>query len=145
MPTIEKSIDLDVPVFVAYDQWTHFEDYPRFMQGVKQVRQLDSSHVHWVADVGGREASWDAQITEQRPYQRIAWSSMGDENNAGVVTFQLLAADACRVQVHLEWESEGLLESVAGLLGADDRRVEDDLERFKEIVEARDPATGTWQ
>lgn len=144
MPTIEKSIDIDVPVVVAYDQWTQFEEFPQFMEGVKDVRQLDDSRLRWEAEVGGKEASWEAQITEQKPYQRIAWKSVEGKDNAGVVTFHRLDEDSCRVHVQLEWESDGLMEGLAGFLGADDRRVEGDLERFKELVESRGATAGGW-
>lgn len=144
MPTVEKSVDVDVPVSVAYDQWTQFEEFPRFMEGVKDVRQLDDSHLRWVAEVAGKEASWEAQIVEQTPHERIAWRSEEGKDNAGAVTFEPIGADSCRVQVRLEWESEGLLESLGGFLGADDRRVEGDLERFKELVETRGRTASGW-
>ncbi len=144
MPTIEKSVEVDVPVDVAYDQWTQFEEFPQFMDGVKGVRQLDDSRLRWTAEIGGQEASWEALITEQVPHRRIAWQAVDGKENAGLVTFDPVDDRSCRVTVQLGWESEGLLESVAGFLGADDRRVEDDLGRFKELVESRGAASGAW-
>ncbi len=145
MPTVEKSIAVDVPVTVAYDQWTQFEEFPRFMEGVKDVRQLDDSHLRWVAEVGGQEESWEAEIVEQTPHERIAWRSVAGKENGGAVTFERLGDTRCRVGVHLAWEAEGLVESLAGFLGADGRKVEADLERFKELVETRGrSAAGGW-
>ena len=144
MPTIEKSVDVDVPVDIAYDQWTQFEEFPEFMDGVTSVRQLDDTRLQWDAEIGGKSVSWEAKITEQIPHQRVAWTSVEGKDNAGVVTFHRISDDSCRVMVQLDWTTEGMMESVGSLLGADDRKVEGDLDRFKALVEKRGSATGAW-
>src|SRR5687768_14965538 len=108
MARIEKSIEVDVPVRTAYNQWTQFEDFPRFMEGVREVRQLDDTHVHWVAEIGGKEKEWDAEITEQVPDQRIAWRSVAGEENAGAVTFQPLGPNKARIDVVMEYDPKGV-------------------------------------
>jgi len=145
MATITKTVDVDVPVRVAYDQWTQFETFPRFMEGVDEVRQIDDTHLHWVADVGGRTEEWDAEITRQEPDQRVAWSSISGTQNAGAVTFEALGAAATRVTLHMTWRPEGVVEDLGAVLGLDDRRVEGDLERFKSFIEKRGGATGAWR
>ena len=146
MATIEKTIDVDVPVSVAYDQWTQFEDFPQFMTGVKEVRQLDESHVHWVAEIEGERKEWDAEIVEQEPDQSIAWRSTGGLPNRGRVEFESIDAGAkTRVTVEMEYETDGLKEGVGALVGVDGRQVEKDLERFRELVEARQSPTGAWR
>jgi uncharacterized membrane protein len=145
MAKIEKSIDVNVPVSTAYNQWTQFESFPQFMEGVLEVRQLDDRRLHWRAKVGGQEREWDAVITEQIPDERIAWTSVDGAKNAGVVTFHRLDDNTTRVMLQLETEPEGLVESTGDLLGATSRRVEKDLERFKEFVEARGVETGAWR
>ncbi|HEX6509060.1 MAG TPA: SRPBCC family protein [Chloroflexota bacterium] len=145
MSTITKSIDVNIPVRTAYDQWTQFEAFPQFMEGVEEVKQLDDTHLHWKAKVGGHEAEWDAVITEQNPDERVAWRSTDGKQNAGVVTFHRLGEDQTRVTVQMEYEPEGIAENVGGKLGFDDRRVQGDLERFKEFIEARGAPTGAWR
>jgi uncharacterized membrane protein len=145
MATVEKSIDIDVPVRVAYDQWTQFESFPRFMDGVEEVRQLDDTHLHWRAKVAGREVEWDAVITEQIPDERVAWKATDGKANAGVVTFHRLADDATRVMVQIEHEADGIMEKVGSALGADTREVRNSLEQFKELVEERGRAEGAWR
>jgi uncharacterized membrane protein len=145
MPTIEESIELDVPVRTAYNQWTQFEEFPRFMEGVEEVHQLDDRHLHWVAEIGGHREEWDAEITEQRPDERVAWVSTSGKGNAGVVTFEPLGDDRSRIQLRLKWESEGATEKLGAMLGQDDRQVRNDLERFKELLEARGAETGGWR
>jgi uncharacterized protein (TIGR02271 family) len=137
METIERSIDLNVPVRVAYQQWTRFEDFPRFMEGVESVRRLDAKRLHWVANIGGTRKEWDAQITENVPDERIAWRSEAGEFTAGLVTFQPLGADRTRMTVRFDYEPEGVKEKLGDWLGLVSRRVENDLERFKDFVEAR--------
>ena len=137
MATIEQSMDLEVPIHTAYDQWTQFEEFPQFMDGVEEVRQLDDRRLHWVADFGGSRHEWDAEITEQSPEERVAWRNTDGKDNAGVVTFHKLADDRTRVMVQMDWVPEGIKEKVGDKLGAADRRVKGDLERFKELVEAR--------
>jgi uncharacterized membrane protein len=142
MPTIEQSIELDVPVRTAYDRWTQFEQFPTFMEGVEEVRQTDDTHLHWVAEIGGHREEWDAEITEQNPDERIAWASTGGKRNAGVVTFHRLSDERSKIMLQLDWESEGMVEKVGTMLGQDDRQVNSDLERFKELVEQRKDVSG---
>jgi uncharacterized membrane protein len=127
MPKIEQSIELDVPVSTAYNQWTQFEEFPSFMDGVKEVRQLDDTHLHWAAEIGGQREEWDAEITEQRPDERIAWKATGGKNNAGVVTFHRLDDQRSLITLQLEWESEGFIEKLGSAIGQDDRQVKEDL------------------
>lgn len=134
--SVEKSIDIDVPLHVAYDQWMHFELFPEFMEGVVAVQQLSDTKLHWKVEVAGREKEWDAQIIEQHPDQRIAWKAIDGVPNAGVVTFHRISDTTTRVMLQLEAEPEGLLETVGDKLGVFARRVEDDLKRFKEFVES---------
>jgi uncharacterized membrane protein len=145
MPTIEQSIELDVPVRTAYDQWTQFEEFPRFMEGIEEVRQLDDTHLHWVAELGGQREEWDAEITEQRPDERIAWRSRSGKGNAGVVTFHRLDDRRSKIMLQLAWDSEGVVEKLGSALGQDDRKVKGDLERFKEFIEGRETPTGAWR
>jgi uncharacterized membrane protein len=145
MATIEKSIDVDVPVRTAYNQWTQFEEFPRFMDGVEQIQQLDDKRLHWVAKVGGNRREWDAEITEQIPDERVAWRSRSGDENGGVVTFHRLSDDRTRVMLQLEYQPEGVVESAGSALGFVSRRVEGDLERFKEFIEARGSETGGWR
>ena len=144
MSTVEQSIDIGVPVSVAYDQWTQFESFPEFMDGVEEVRQIDDTHLHWRANVAGREVEWDAVITEQLPDQRVAWKATDGKANAGVVTFHRLSDESSRIMVQIEHESDGVMEKVGSALGADKREVKNSLERFKELVERRGGATGAW-
>lgn len=144
MATIEKSIDVEVPVSAAYGQWTQFEEFPQFMEGVVSVRQIDDSHVRWVAEVGGERKEWDAEIVEQEPDRVIAWRSTGGLQNHGRVEF-LPTSEGTRVSVAMEYEPEGLKESAGAMLGMDGGQVENDLERFKELVESRGAPTGTWR
>jgi len=145
MATIEESIEVRVPVRTAYDQWTQFEEFPSFMEGVEEVRQLDDTHLRWRASVGGDTEEWDAEITEQQPDQRVAWRATKGKENAGLVTFQPLSADSTRVTVRMEWEDEGLLEKAGSALGFDSRRVQGDLDRFKELIESRGHESGAWR
>jgi uncharacterized membrane protein len=145
METVEKYIDIGVPVRTAYNQWTQFEEFPRFMEGVESVRQLDDTRLHWVANVGGERKEWDARITEQMPDQRIAWRSEGGEYTSGAVSFQPVASDRTRVTVQLNYEPQGITEKLGDMLGVVSRRVEGDLERFKSFIETRGHETGSWR
>ena len=145
MALIEKHIDVDVPVRTAYNQWTQFETFPRFMEGVEEVRQLDDTHLRWRADVGGKTEEWDAVITEQTPDDRIAWRSTSGAENAGVVTFHRLGDSQTRVMLQLEYDPSGFTENVGNALGFMDRRVDGDMHRFKDFVEGRGTATGAWR
>jgi uncharacterized membrane protein len=145
MASITKSIDVSVPVRVAYDQWTQFEEFPRFMEGVQEVQQLDDERLHWIAEIAGNQEEWDARITEQTPDQRIAWTSTTGAKNAGVVTFHHISDSQTRVTLQLDYEPEGVVESVGDALGFVERRVQGDLERFKEFIESRQVPTGAWR
>jgi len=145
MSTIEKSIDVHVPVQVAYNQWTQFEELPRFMEGIEEVKQLDEKRLHWRANVGGKEKQWDATITEQAPDQRIAWRNTTGSTNAGVVTFHFINDNTTRIMLQLEYEPEGVVENVGDIVGVVSRRVQGDLQRFKEFIEARGTETGAWR
>src|SRR5688500_15963774 len=145
MATIEQSIDVEVPVDTAYNQWTQFEEFPRFMEGVEEVRQLDDTRLHWVAELGGSRHEWDAVITEQHPGERVAWRDTDGKENAGVVTLHRLDDDRSRVMVQLDFVPEGIKEKLGSALGAPDRRVQGDLERFKELIEARGRESGSWR
>jgi uncharacterized membrane protein len=145
MSTVEKSIEVNVPVSTAYNQWTQFEDFPHFMEGVKEVRQLDDTHLHWRASVAGKEEEWDAEITEQLPDQRIAWRSKGGARNGGVVTFHRIADNVTRIMLQIDYDPQGFTENVGDALGMVSRRVEGDLERFKEFIESRGHETGGWR
>jgi uncharacterized membrane protein len=142
---VEQSIDVHVPLSTAYNQWTQFEEFPRFMEGVKSVRQLDDKTLEWTAEIGGNEESWTAEITEQEPDQRVAWHSTSGATNAGVVTFHRIDDDTTRVMLQMEWDPEGPLQNAGAALGLDDRRVQGDLERFKEFIESRGAETGAWR
>jgi uncharacterized membrane protein len=145
MTNVIQSIDVKVPVGTAYNQWTQFEDFPRFMDGVQAVTQVDDTHLRWVAEVAGQEETWDAEITEQHPDERVAWTSTSGARNAGVVTFHRIDDETTRVTLQLDAEPEGVVENVGASLGFLDRRVKGDLERFREFIERRGAETGAWR
>jgi uncharacterized membrane protein len=145
MSTIEKSIDVQVPVRIAYNQWTQFEEFPRFMEGIEDVRQLDDTHLHFVANIGGKRKEWDAEITEQSPDQRIAWRETAGAPNAGVVTFHRLAPEKTRIMLQVEYDPQGLIETAGDMVGVVSNRVTGDLTRFKDFIEARGSETGSWR
>jgi uncharacterized membrane protein len=145
MSVIEKSIEINVPVRTAYNQWTQFEEFPKFMEGVKHVKQLDDKHLHWKAEIAGKEKEWDAEITEQIPDERIAWKSRQGANNAGVVTFHRLSDSKSKVMLQMEYDPEGFVEKVGDTAGAVSQRVLGDLERFKQYIESRGQETGSWR
>ena len=145
MPTIEESIEVQVPVRTAYNQWTQFEEFPSFMEGIERVQQLTNTRVRWVADFGGRTHEWEADITEQLPDERVAWKAVDGKTNAGVVTFHRIDDGRTRIMVQMDWEPEGMVEKVGGALGFDDRRLRGDLARFKEMIESRGQETGAWR
>jgi uncharacterized membrane protein len=145
MSNVIESIEVEAPVRAAYNQWTQFEDFPRFMASVHEVRQLDERHLRWRATVGGKEQEWEAEITEQIPDQRIAWHSTGGSGNAGVVTFHRLSDGCTRVVLQLAYQPEGALEKIGDLLGAMRLEARANLQRFKEIVEQRGTETGAWR
>jgi uncharacterized membrane protein len=143
--TIEQSIEVNVPIRPAYNQWTQFEEFPRFMEGIERVEQRDDRHLHWVANFGGETHEWEAEVTEQEPEERVAWRNVDGKGNAGVVTFHKIDDGTTRVMVQMDWAPEGIKEKVGAALGADDRRVKGDLERFKEFIESRGSETGAWR
>jgi len=145
LETIEKQIEVNVPVHTAYNQWTQFEEFPRFMEGVEEIRQLGDTRLHWVVAVAGVKREFDAEITEQRPDERIAWKSIAGPNHAGVVTFHRLDATHSRVTAQMEIEPEGFVEQVGDKTGIVDRRVKGDMRRFREFIEARGTETGAWR
>jgi uncharacterized membrane protein len=145
MSTIEESIDIEVPVRIAYNQWTQFEEFPSFMEGVEEVSQTDDTHLHWVAEIAGVRREWDAVITEQHPDERVAWTSTSGTKNAGVVTFHHIDDDQTRVMLQLDIEPDDLTEKVGDALGFVRRMATGDLKRFKELIETRGSETGAWR
>jgi len=145
MSTIEESIEIERPVRTVYNQWTQFEEFPSFMEGVESVTQLDDTHLHWIAEIGGVRREWDAVVTEQHPDERVAWRSTSGTSNAGVVTFHKLAEDRTKVMLQLDVDPEGALERVGDALGIIRRRASGDLERFKKLIETRGQESGSWR
>ena len=145
MSTVEMSIDVELPVSTVYNQWTQFEEFPRFMEGVDQVTQLDDTRLHWVAEIAGAKREWDAEIVDQEPDQRIAWRSIDGAGNGGIVTFQPTGAAATRVNLQMEFEPEGLAETIGDKLGFVSKQAEGDLKRFKSFMEERGGETGAWR
>lgn len=145
MARVEKDIEVEVPLHVAYEQWTQFEEFPRFMDGVEEVRQLDDRHLRWTAIVGGKREEWDAVIREQVPDQRIIWQNTSGAENAGVVRFDRLGERRTRVHLEMSYDPEGFVEHVGDALGFVDRRVKGDLQRFKDFIESRGQPTGAWR
>jgi uncharacterized membrane protein len=147
MPKIEDSIEVQVPVRQAYNQWTQFEEFPAFMEGIQSVQQLDDTHVHWVAEIGGKSREWTTEIVEQQPDKKVAWKTIeGEVRNDGVVTFEQVAGGQTRVNVRMDVEGESTAENVAGdLLGVVKSQVRGDLERFKQLIENRDYEPGAWR
>ena len=145
MPRFEDSVDVDVPVRVAYDQWTQFEEFPRFMEGVKRVVQRDDKTLDWTADIAGQRKEWTAEITDQTPDTRVAWKSVSGDENAGAVLFRPLGANRTRITLKLDADPEGLVETVGANIGFLERRVKGDLKRFKEFMDSRGVPTGAWR
>ena len=145
MSSIQESIDVEVPVRTAYNQWTQFEDFPQFMEGVQEVKQLDDTTTRWTVEISGRRREFEAKITEQDPDQRVAWASVDGPQNAGVVTFHRLGKGRTRVMLQIEFEPGDAVEKAGDLLGVVRRRAKGDLERFKKFIEARGRETGAWR
>jgi uncharacterized membrane protein len=147
MPKIEDTIEVQVPVQQAYNQWTQFEDFPKFMEGIQSVQQLDDTHVQWVAEIRGENRQWTTEITEQRPNEKVAWKTIeGEVKNDGVVTFEQVGDGQTRVNLQMEVEGESTAENVAGdLLGIVESQVHGDLERFKQMIENRGEETSAWR
>lgn len=145
MPRFEDSIEVDVPARMAYDQWTQFEDFPSFMEGVKRVVQRDDRTLDWTAEIAGQRKEWTAEITDQTPGTRIAWKSINGDDNAGAVLFESLGSDRTRVTLRLDADPDGVVETVGANLGFLERRVKGDLKRFKTFIEERRAPTGAWR
>ena len=145
MATAEKSVDVHVPIRTAYDQWTQFEEFPKFMADVESVRQLDDRHLHWKVKIGGVEREFDAEITEQTPDDRIAWRATGEVDQAGVVTFHKIDDSTTRVMLQLEMDPSGFVETVGEKTGIVSRAAERDMKNFKEFIESRGTETGAWR
>jgi uncharacterized membrane protein len=143
--TLQETVEVNVPVSTAYNQWTQFESFPQFMKGVESVEQIDETSLHFRTDIAGVKREYNAQITDQLPDRRIAWVSTDKPRNAGVVSFESLGSDKTRVTVALEWEPEGLVEKAGSAVGADSHQISADLGRFKEFIESRGIETGAWR
>ena len=145
MATVEKTIEVDVPVQTAYNQWTQFEEFPKFMDGIESVEHTDDTHVHWVAEIAGIRKEWDAEITQQEPDQRVAWTSTSGAENSGAVNFHRLDDNSTRIMLTMDIDPEGIVENIGTAVGVPERMVEGDLERFKKFIEARAVPTGAWR
>jgi len=145
MSTIQKSVEVDVPVSTAYNQWTQFESFPQFMEGVEEITQVDPTHTHWKTKIGGVAREFDAEITEQHPDERVAWHTIDGPRQAGVVTFHRLGDGRSKVMLQMDFEPEGLVENVGDKIGVVESRVSGDLTRFKEFIEARGTESGAWR
>lgn len=143
--SVEVSTEVDVPVSTAYNQWTQFEEFPRFMHSVQEVRQIDDEHLHWRASVAGKVKEWDAEITEQLPDQRIAWHSTSGPMNAGVVEFEKLAEGRTRITLQMVYAAETFDEKMGDALGAVRMEARRNLHNFKELIEGRGVETGAWR
>lgn len=145
MATHEASVEVDRPVRTVYNQWTQFESFPRFMDGVEKITQVDEKRVHWVTRIAGVERQFDTEITEQEPDQRIAWKSTGGTTHAGVVTFHRVDDGRTRVMLQMDLEPEGLTEKIGDMAGFVQRQVKGDLDRFKSFIESQPGETGAWR
>lgn len=145
MASVTESIIVNCPISTVYNQWTQFEEFPRFMEGVEAVSQTDDTHLHWVAEAGGKRHEWDAEITEQRPDEVVAWRALDGHFNSGRVMFERIDGTTTKVTVEMEHETEGIMEALGSAIGADSRQVKSDLERFKEYIESRGAETGGWR
>ena len=145
METVKESIDVGVPVSTAYNQWTQFEEFPKFMEGVQSVAQIDDTHLNWVAEVGGERREWQAEIVEQVPEEKLAWRAVDGNNGPnGIVLFEPLGEEKTLITVEMSYEPEGLKETLGAKVGLDSRQVQEDLGRFKQLVEALGQETGAW-
>src|SRR5438874_217637 len=142
---VDKKIEVEAPLETVYNQWTQFEDFPQFMEGIREVQQLSDERLHWVADVGGARKEWYARITRQVPDEVLAWESEGGAMNSGTIIFKPIDQGHTELEVHMDYEPEEVKEQAGGVLGIVSRRVEGDLERFKEFIEERGAETGAWR
>jgi uncharacterized membrane protein len=145
MTTIEQSVEVSVPVSTAYNQWTQFESFPEFMEGVDRIEQTGDTMTHWVTSIGGVTREFDAKITEQHPDERVARRTVDEPHQAGVVTFHRLSEDTTKVMVQMDFEPDGLAEQAADKLGIVKHRVKGDLDRFKKFIESRGTESGGWR
>ena len=145
MERVEKTVEVDRPVRTVYNQWTQFEDFPKFMAGVKEVRQLDDTHLHWRAEIWGKDEEWDAEITEQEPDKRVSWRSIGGAPNAGTVRFEPLGESRTLVRLAMSYQPEGVVEKVGNAMGAVESQVEKSVRDFKQFIESRGAETGAWR
>ena len=145
MEQVEKTVEVNCPISTVYNQWTQFEEFPHFMAGVKEVRQIDDTHVHWHAELWGKDKEWDAEITEQEPDKRISWKSISGAPNAGTVRFEALGADRTRVRLVMAYEPEGAIENMGDAMGLVSARVETTVQDFKKFIESRGQETGAWR
>ena len=143
--TIDESIEVEVPVSTAYNQWTQFEDFPLFMEGVDHVEQRDDTRLHWVATVGGHTAEWDAKILEQHPDSQISWISEDGRKTRGTVSFEPAGDDRTLIRLSMSYKAEGPLEQAGSAAGLDSKRVRGDLGRFKLLIEGRGEESGAWR
>jgi uncharacterized membrane protein len=145
MSTVEESIEVNVPVSTAYNQWTQFTEFPRFMKDVREVRQIDPTHLHWRAVVGGKEEEWDSEITEQIPDERIAWRSTTGPKNAGAVTFHKISDSTSRIMLQMDYAPRNTAEGIGDMLGIVKQEVRSSLKGFKDFLEERGTETGAWR
>jgi uncharacterized membrane protein len=145
MSSTEESIEVNVPVSTAYNQWTQFEDFPKFMDSVREVRQIDNTHLHWRANIAGKEEQWDSEITEQIPDERIAWRSTSGVKNAGVVTFHKISDSKTRIMLQMDYAPRSVDEQIGDVLGLVRMQTRGNLKRFKELLESRGKETGAWR
>ncbi len=145
MSKVEESIELEVPVQTAYNQWTQFEEFPQFMEHVDEIKQLDDEHLHWKVTIAGKTEEFDAEVTEQIPDTRIAWKSTSGRENAGAVDFHPLGDNRSQIMVALDAETDGAMEKIADASGMAARQLKGDLKRFKEMIEQRGTETGAWR
>ena len=145
METVKETIDVAVPVSTVYNQWTQFEEFPKFMDGVESVGQIDDTHLRWTAEVGGERREWQAEIVEQVPDEKVAWHAVDGNGPNGIVTFEPLGEEKTLVTVEMSYEPEGRKETLGAKIGLDTRQVREDLQRFKQLVEALGRETGAWR
>jgi uncharacterized membrane protein len=145
MERIEKTFEVECPVNTVYNQWTQFEEFPRFMEGIQEVRQTDDTHLHWRAKIAGKEEEWDSEIVEQVPDKAIAWRSISGAPNAGAVRFEQVDPQKTRVRLTMEYEPQGFVEKAGDAVGVVSHKVEQAVEKFKKIIESRRGETGAWR
>jgi uncharacterized membrane protein len=145
MAEVHESIEVNVPVSTAYNQWTQFEEFPKFMENVESVTQIDDTHLRWVAEIAGKRNEWEAEIVRQEPDRVVAWKSVDGKGTSGEVKFEPLGSDRTKIDVTISWEPEGMLESLGEKIGADTLGVKKDLSNFKELIKRRGAETGAWR